>query len=599
MITIQAKIRDSRGIEFISHFGKLFATVMHHLFKDFFLKKGDINELKRFYQRDFGINARQFNSVFSVLKGKVQARNENYQQHIKDLNLSIKKTEKTVEKLKKNLASLDKKIEKISSVRSRFRLWRAGKTKTQPKVPKTVPKENLEKLIKERKQVIHKIEMKTERVESLKKKLLVVQKRADKISLCFGSEALFKAQHNLSAAGFGSFKEWKEAWRLCRQGSSYWIGSKSETLGNLNAQYDFESKSLSLRVPACWENKYGKRISIGLEFHSEDQEKLLACLDAGGAIGFRFVEKIDTSRKGQKKIVYDANGQFVSYQTSLYCYASFEETSVTPPITTSFDGGAIGIDYNADHLAVVETDKSGNAVNNFSLPFNFKGKTRHQREAILRDYIADIVDYAKNKGKSISYEGLDFSDCKKALREKGRSPVYNQMISEFAYKKFTDFLRSRCHKLGVKAKGVNPAYTSVIGACKFSGYHHLSFHECAALVIARRALNYSERPKAIRHATLPARIADQPLGRVTDFLQKRKSGHVWSFWRFHTKSIRCQIRECSAQSQRTVGNIGEWMNPSRPSGLFAMLDFLVDRHFSHHPGLFLTRLADWQGASLS
>ncbi len=42
---------------------------------------------------------------------------------------------------------------------------------------------------------------------------------------------------------------------------------------------------------------------------------------------------------------------------------------------------------------------------------------------------------------------------------------------------------------------IRAAFTSVLGAYKFDGYQQLSFHECAALAIARRALNYSERPK--------------------------------------------------------------------------------------------------------
>ena len=48
---------------------------------------------------------------------------------------------------------------------------------------------------------------------------------------------------------------------------------------------------------------------------------------------------------------------------------------VKAPVLTDRSLGAIGVDLNADHLAVTETDRSGNFVNTFSVPLVTYGKS--------------------------------------------------------------------------------------------------------------------------------------------------------------------------------------------------------------------------------
>ena len=47
------------------------------------------------------------------------------------------------------------------------------------------------------------------------------------------------------------------------------------------------------------------------------------------------------------------------------------------PVVTDQRRGAIGVDLNADHLAVTETDPSGNPVYSFSVPLVTYGKSQH------------------------------------------------------------------------------------------------------------------------------------------------------------------------------------------------------------------------------
>ena len=58
------------------------------------------------------------------------------------------------------------------------------------------------------------------------------------------------------------------------------------------------------------------------------------------------------------------------------------------PVVTDQRSGVIGIDLNADHLAVAETDASGNCLNAWRVPLVTYGKSTHQAEALIGDAVA-------------------------------------------------------------------------------------------------------------------------------------------------------------------------------------------------------------------
>ena len=153
--------------------------------------------------------------------------------------------------------------------------------------------------------------------------------------------------------------------------------------------------------------------------------------------------------------------------------------------------GAIGVDLNADHLAVAETDASGNYVSAWRVPLVTYGRNTRQAEALIGDAVARVVEYAKEVGKPIVIEKLDFRQ-KKAVLE-GESRKYSRMLSSFSYGKIKAYFVSRGYRKGVEVHQVNPAYSSVIGRVKFMERYGLSVHQAAALVLARRLLGCSER----------------------------------------------------------------------------------------------------------
>ena len=84
-------------------------------------------------------------------------------------------------------------------------------------------------------------------------------------------------------------------------------------------------------------------------------------------------------------------------------------------VVTDRKRGAIGVDLNTDHLAVAETDASGNCINVWRVSLVTYGKSHHQAEASIGDAVVSVVRYAREVGKPIVIEKLDFRRKKAAL----------------------------------------------------------------------------------------------------------------------------------------------------------------------------------------
>ena len=185
--------------------------------------------------------------------------------------------------------------------------------------------------------------------------------------------------------------------------------------------------------------------------------------------------------------------------------------------------GAIGVDLNAAHLAVAETDASGNPVNAFRVPLVTYGKSRPQAEAIIGDAVARVVAYARETGKPIVIERLDFRQKKVELE--GESRRYSRMLSSFSYGKVKACFLSRGYRQGVEVQQVNPAFSSVIGRVKFMERYGLNVHQAAALVLARRWLGCSERIPRRRVAPV-----DHGVQVAFTVPARTRVKHVWTYW---------------------------------------------------------------------
>ena len=200
-------------------------------------------------------------------------------------------------------------------------------------------------------------------------------------------------------------------------------------------------------------------------------------------------------------------------------------------ITTDRRRGAIGVDLNADHLAVAETDASGNYLNAWRVPLVTYGKSQRQSEALIGDAVASVVEYAREVGKPIVIERLDFRQ-KKAVLE-GESRRYSRMLSSFSYGKVKAYFISRGYRQGVEVHQVNPAFSSVMGRVKFMERYGLTVHQAAALVLARRLLGCSER--------IPRRWV-APIGNGVHIAftvpVRKRVKHVWTYWGAVSRQLR-------------------------------------------------------------
>ena len=218
----------------------------------------------------------------------------------------------------------------------------------------------------------------------------------------------------------------------------------------------------------------------------------------------------------------------------------FVTTKMAPvPAVTDRRRGAIGVDLNAGHLTVTETDSSGYWLRSWRVPLVTYGKTGHQAEALIEDAVAGVVEHARQAGKPVVIERLDFKRKKAQLE--GESPKYARMLSSFSYGKVKAYFISRGHRNGVEVFQVNPAYSSVIGRVKFMERYGLSVHQAAALVLARRLLGCSER--------VPRRWAC-PVGNGVHVAfsvpARKRVKRVWTYW----GAISGQLRPALAAQHR-------------------------------------------------
>ena len=403
----------------------------------------------------FGLTARQFNALAASVRGKIRSIHARRPALIKTLERRIARAQQVLATMPEGTSAYHQKQRRLAALRQRLTA------------------------------------LKTEAALGT-------------VRLCFGSRQLFRRQFALTANGYASHDAWRRGWRAARSNQFFVLGSKDETAGCQGCVATVDPAgtiTLRLRLPnACASN--GKHVVLsGLRFQY-GHEAVVAALGRNlstdktnwEALSWRFVR--------------DGKGWRV-----------LATVSVPGGTRRSVEHlGVVGVDLNADHLAVTDLDRFGNPIAAFRVPCPTRGKTHHQARAILGDAVGQVVTYACLQQKPIVVERLQFDEKKAELEQRGAR--YARMLSGFAYAAFHAILRARCYDAGIALRHVNPAFTSVIGAHTVAGRYGLSRHHAAACAIGRRGMQLAERP--------PRRLGDH--GTVP--LPVRNRGkHVWSFWR--------------------------------------------------------------------
>ena len=395
------------------------------------------------------------------------------------------------------------------------------------------------------------VHQKKRRLANLRHRLVGLEAdiAAGLVRLCFGSKRLWRKQHDLEANGYSSREEWLKDWRAARSDEFFVLGSREETAGCqlcVASIADDGTLTLRLRMPDCLAERHGKYLVIPHVRFAYGHEQVLAALASNTEYA------VNRRKHGDQAARSTSLGQAICYRfkrdgKGWRVFATTELPEVE--ITTDRRRGAVGVDLNADHLAVAETDASGNYLKAWRVPLVTYGKNTNQAEALIGDAVASVVQYAKEVGKPIVIEKLDFRQKKAALE--GESRKYSRMLSSFSYGKIKAYFLSRGYRQGVEIYQVNPAFSSVIGRVKFMERYGLSVHQAAALALARRSLGFSER--------IPRRWVC-PVGNgvhiaFTVSVRKRVK-HVWTYW----GAISGQLRPALA-AQHRLGRRRRRLNP--------------------------------------
>jgi IS605 OrfB family transposase len=452
---------DGTSDMYLAEYGEFFGTLERKLFVQTHIKGISSASLKRNFSKQYGVTARQFNSIRMQLDGKVSSILEKRNLEIqvleaKTANLQIMIVKKTTQK-----EHLHKKLLRT--------------TQTSYIFPKQNKKyRNLKFYLHQKKRRLRNLQQKLEKLKS--------DEVNKKIRLCFGSKKLFHKQFHLEENKYLDHRQWKEDWIAARSSQFLVIGSKDETFGNQTATYDLHNR-LRLRVADHFISKYGKYITfpeVKLPYGQEmiDQAK---------------VSYMGVTRRGKPQKYYTSiTYRFLKQKKGWYVNATVERN--IPKVGTSNLNGLIGIDVNAGFLSICEIDRFGNPIKSYRINVPMYNRRTEQVKASLSDAIKQILGYAVLVQKDVVIEKLDFSKKKAQLREMGRK--YARMLSGFAYSSFNQLMESKGKKEGVRIRMVNPAFTSQIGHMKFMARYGLSSHGSAACMIARRGYYFkTEKPK--------------------------------------------------------------------------------------------------------
>ena len=495
--TYQTRVSGYEGLDraegdaALAAYAELYGQVERKLFAEVAAGRSAA-PLKRDYIREHGIPARMFSGVRVSLEGKVSAVRAAQRLRVDGLERRIAPGERQVAQAEEQgrWQQVHEKRRRLANLRSRL----AG---------------------------------------------LEADIAAGRVRLCFGSKRLWRKRDHLEANGYASHEEWLQDWQDARSNEFFVLGSRDETSGCQLCVASIAADgtlTLRLRLPDCLVGQHGKYLTmVGVHF-AYGHEQVLAVLQSNADYGAHRREH------GERAARATELGQAISYRFKRdgKGWRVFATTNMMDvAVVTDQRRGAVGVDLNADHLAVAETDASGNCTNTFSVPLVTYGKSTHQAEAIIGDAVAGVVGYAREVGKPIMIEKLDFRQKKAALE--GESRRYSRMLSSFSYGKVKAYFLSRGYRQGVAVHQVNPAYSSVIGRVKFMERYGLSVHQAAALVLARRLLGGSER--------IPRRwVAPVGNGVQVAFTVpvRKRVKHVWTYW----GAISGQLRPALAAQHR-------------------------------------------------
>ena len=180
---------------YLNDYSAYFQSIERKLFVDIVYIKTSITKLKESYQKLYGINARQFNSIKAQIDGKIKAVKE------------LKKLELQAKSIK--LVGLNKDLTKYIKDKEK---WLIKLTSTEKNSLYFV---EVAKKYRYCKTKIHYIKR---QVQNIIFKISKINEDSERniVRICFGSKDLFKKQYELEKNNYSNHKQWKTEWEKSR-----------------------------------------------------------------------------------------------------------------------------------------------------------------------------------------------------------------------------------------------------------------------------------------------------------------------------------------------------------------------------------------------
>jgi hypothetical protein len=355
---------------------------------------------------------------------------------------------------------------------------------------------------------------KTRRMTTLRARLAEADSMlaAGRPSITVGGNRLWRTRHNLAAAEMTE-QQWRGRWDAARMFLTA-DGETGKAGGNETIRVDARGQ-LRIKVPVALADRFGAHLLItaAVVFNHRSDE---------------WGDRVRDRRAVRYDITFDPR------RGRWYLDASWR---ITPAPIGEFDdlrdGHVLGVDLNADHLAICVLDASGNPVGSpVTIEIATAGLPASRRDGRVRAAITTLLDLAVHHGcTAVVVENLDFADARCTGRETlGRGRRGKRLrctVAGIPTAKFRCRLTSMAARRSVAVIGVDPAYTSMWGRQhrlkplqqQTSDPATVTEHHSAAAAIGRRGLGkpIRRRPagprtqQRMRVGTPPAR-PDQPPG---------------------------------------------------------------------------------------
>lgn len=436
--TVVAQLHDKNNKNLNKYFEESRITYAKVVRESFHIIKNTVNFDKSMYntylQNTYGITKRTANSIISDAQGRLNVIKESKIYEKTQLDRKIRYLETNV-------------IPKLERIRNdNSAMLRSGVAVS------LIYQRNLRR----------KIVAKKQKLNNLKQKFnnLNYQIKTSRFKFCFGTK-------NLLQKDYKSFVNHRDS-------QMFFVGSKTETACNnqLQLKYNTHNNQFELRLRrdfGGYKNaKISERYVFGKVYFRHHKGKIVSILkDKNSPLSFRVIKR---------------NNRY-------YLCCIFEIQVEEEDFLTRSTNGTIGLDFNKGFITLSETNKHGHLVQTQFLPYRFRSGNSTKTD--LQQIASKVVSLAKDKGKDVSIEDLDFGNTK-AKTETKQGKRYNDMLHSLAYSQFADLVESAAYRNKVFVRKVNPAWTSWIAKRKYCPQMKLNTHVGASFVIARRGQGYKD-----------------------------------------------------------------------------------------------------------